>query len=289
MRMETPAAQMPTSINSSVNQDRFLWVFRGDDPGTAKPVPLAGMTGHLLGEDGSALPIGHLAGTPPHMAVFRLEKAGNYTAYLRQSRIADGMREVDIARAQIVFSQRLEKRDPDPAARPPVFGDTAELDLTRERLSGEKAYTRLTPGNRVVFTVRSRGEPAAGVPVTLVTQKGWRKTERSDAEGHAVFTLIREDFPSWTSILRRSSWSTWLAVAERIDPAPGVENGVSFERTRLRATLAGRTYPAPSDYRSQAIGLGIIGAVTALCGIGIFLYRERRARPFREVRFDEHA
>ncbi len=276
-RPESP----PRSIRPSTRTASF-GCSRGDAPQTSRPEPLAGTTLSLVEEGGPPRAIA-AARASSHLSHLTLNRSGNYAAYLTRVHVVDATREIFVARAQLALGKLRESNEPDPAERAPVFDPAMPLDLVRERIPDETFYTRL------VLTVRAHGAPTPDVPVTLTTQQGWRKTVISGPDGRATFTLIREDFPSWTSAFRRSSWSAWLASAERIEAAPGSLGGRPIHAPASTPAWPGRTYPAASDYRSLAIGLGIVTAMTLVGGAGVFLYRERRAHPFREDRFDDRA
>jgi hypothetical protein len=52
------------------------------------------------------------------------------------------------------------------------------------------------------------------------------------------------------------------------------------------STLPWRYLPARSEYTSYAHGLSLAGLAATATGIGVYAYRERRKRPYREVEPD---
>lgn len=273
-------------VNSPFSSGRYLWLYRGDAPGCSTAAA-SGPPLEIVGED-EARGVEPLAGRQRFVAKFDLDKAGNYNVYASQAVVRDGTLDLQIAKVQTVRGGLREERVPDPAERPPVHDPGKAFELVRERGEGERFYTRLSPGDEVVFTVRSFGETVPGVPVSLVSQAGWRRTVVADAAGRVRFQLPRDDFTPRSEI-RRSNWSTYVVSAEWSLLRAGEHDGAAYERLHLRTTLSGRYYPSPFEYRSQAIGLGAVAAVVALAAVATFLFRAFRARPFREVRFDELA
>jgi hypothetical protein len=67
----------------------------------------------------------------------------------------------------------------------------------------------------------------------------------------------------------------------------GELDGQAYQRTVYRSSYAGNYYPSPRDYESYAYGISFALFALLATGIAIYLYRRRRQRLYREVRFDE--
>lgn len=281
-KRETTVASL--GVNSPFNASRYLWLYRGDAPRCATAAT-TGPSLKVLGESGERS-VPFLAAGDRLVAKFALDEIGNYSIYAVAATVRGRTLDLQIAKMQTARGGLREERAPDPAERPPLFDPTQALELVRERAADERFYTRLSPGDEAVFTVRSFGAPAPGVAVTLASQAGWRRTEIADAGGTVRFQLPRDDFAPRSEV-RRSNWSTYLVSAERTFAQAGEREGAIYDNVRVRTTLAGRYYPSPLEYRSQALGLGIVAAVVVLVCTGVFLFRHLRARAFREVRFHE--
>ena len=65
----------------------------------------------------------------------------------------------------------------------------------------------------------------------------------------------------------------------------GEVDGRPYRSTRYLASFTGNYYPSPDDYESYAYGLAFGLFALVATGLGIYLYRRRRNRPYREVRF----
>jgi hypothetical protein len=162
------------------------------------------------------------------------------------------------------------------------------LEIVREHLPKEDMYTRMVSGDTVRFKVYSRGLPLADVPVTMLTQQGWQRRTRTDANGQAEFTLIRDYFPHWSDF-RRQKRESFVVVAELAAAETGAWQGRKYDTLKYQATLSGKYQPSPYDYKSYALGLGLAVFVLAFGGLAVYLYRRRRVKPFQEIRFGEGA
>lgn len=268
-----------------------LWLRRGDDPANAAYVDAAGVPAaiNLLDARGNR---SQVAQTPVNgLAHARCEFAelGFYNAYLARESLADGVKRVQLAKAELLKGSCCMKTgDVDPAQMKAISDPGLPLEIVREHEPDEKLFTRITSGDTLRFTINRQGQPAAGVAVTMLTQRGWQKKAISDASGLVEFTMIRDYFPAWSDFKRRTK-ETFLVVADLEEAASGTHEGRPYAKVAYQATLSGRYAPSPHDYKSYAWGLGISVFVLAFGGLGVYLYRRRRLRPFKEVRFNESA
>jgi len=217
---------------------------------------------------------------------FPMPKEGFYNAYVSHQWVNGDVREVQIAKAEVLKHSCREGHDNVQEKMPPRYSDSIPLEIVRERMPKENFHSLLSYGNQAAYIVMHNGQPLAGAEVTLTSAQGWSKTLVSDSEGRVNYTMIRDYYPPWSLFQKRHSQgyliSTSYSVAER-----GNLSGKSYNSTLYRASFAGNYYPSPEDYESYGYGLsfGLFAMVGS--GLGIFLFRRRRNRPFREVRFDE--
>lgn len=218
--------------------------------------------------------------------LFPMPEEGFYNVYLKQQRVVDGRLELAIAKAEVLKHSCREGHDHVQSKMPPNHAPKMPLEIVRERLPKEDFHTRIGYGDELVFRVLTRGEPVADAEVTLHTATGWRKTARSDDEGRVHFTVIRDYFPAW-EVFESRHRQAFLATAVFETDGAGQFDGTPYAGTRYVSTLAGHYYPSTRDYRSYAYGLLIGLFALTFTGLGVYLYRRRRMRPFREVHFDE--
>lgn len=275
-----------SSLHSGIKR---LWLRQGDDPASAGYVSAADMTAaiNLIDARGNRTQI---AQTPVGgRAHFKreFEDMGFYNAYLAHESVQEGVLRVQLAKAELLKGSCCVKaRDVDPAQTRAISDPTLPLEIVREHKPDEKLFTRMVSGDKISFTVNRLGKPLAGAPVAMLTQQGWQRKAISDESGRVEFTLIRDYFPAWNDFKRRTK-ETFVVVAETEVAEPGMHQDQPYAKVVYQATLSGKYAPSPYDYKSYAWGLGIAFFVIVFGGLGVYLYRRRRVKPFQEVRFDE--
>ncbi len=217
---------------------------------------------------------------------FPMPNEGFYNAYATHQWVNGSQREVQIAKAEVLKHSCREGHDNVQEKMPPKFNAAIPLEIVRVRRTKENFHSLLGYGDTTSFVVMRKGEPLPGAEVTLTSEQGWSRTMVANSEGRVSYTMIRDYFPPWSMFQKRKGQSylvsTHLSVADG-----GKLDGKPYRNTVYRASYAGNYYPSPNDYESYAYGLSFGTAALVLSGIGIVLYRRRRNRPYREVRFDE--
>jgi hypothetical protein len=268
-----------------------LWLRRGSDPGSAGYVSAAELSAevNLIDAKGNRSKVAQTPVNGLAHAKCEFEEVGFRNAYLARESLQDGVRRVQLAKAEVLKGSCCVKEgDLDPDQKKAISDPTLPLEIVREHEPDEKLFTRIVSGDQVKLTVRRLGQPLAGAKVTMLTQQGRQKVATADDQGRVAFTMIRDYFPSWHEFRRRTK-ETFVLVAEAEAAEPGMHQGQPYARTVYQATLSGRYSPSPYDYKSYAWGLGIAVFVLAFGGLGVYLYRRRRVKPFKEVRFSESA
>lgn len=275
--------------NSLHSSTKHLWLRQGDDPVGAGYVSATVLPSEfsLIDANGNRsqvaqTPMGGLA-----HANFEFEEMGFYNAHVARESVQDGVLRMQLAKAELLKGSCCMKAgDVDPAQRKAISDPTLPLEIVREHKPDEMLYTRIVSGDKIGFTVIRLGKPLPGAQITMLTQQGWQKKAVSDDKGRVEFTMIRDYFPAWNDFKRRTR-ETFVVVAETETAESGDRQGQKYTKVTYQATLSGKYAPSPYDYKSYAWGLGIAVFVLAFGGLGVYLYRRRRVKPFQEVRFDE--
>lgn len=267
---------------------KHLWLRQGDDPARAQYLEGTALSSEfsLIDVNGNRSQVAQTVMGGQAHARFEFEEMGFYNAYLMRESVRDNILRVQLAKAELLKGTCC-KQDFDPIHNKAISDPQQLLEIVREHESDENLNTRMVSGDKIIFTVNRLGKPMPGVPVTMLTQQGWQKKAVSDKNGRVEFTLIRDYFPAWNDFKRRTK-ETFVVVAETESAESGVHQGQNYTRVTYQATLSGKYAPSPYDYKSYAWGLGIAVFVLAFGGLGVYLYRRRRVKPFQEVRFDEN-
>jgi hypothetical protein len=163
----------------------------------------------------------------------------------------------------------------------------APLEIVADNLWDYNFHSNVMSGDMISFRVLSFGQPAPGATVTVESDRGWRKTITTDKEGNGSFQLVRDYYPdSWQHFDRSKQGKLKMTARYATDDA-GQYAGKSYDRTLMSSTFAWRYSPARREYASMVYGLMIAFLSMALSGFGVYYYRERRKKPYREIEFDE--
>lgn len=274
------------SIHSGVKR---LWLRHGANPADAGYASAEGMPADiaLLDAKGNRSIVTQTPSNGLAHVRCEFEDMGFRNAYLSRESVKDGVLRVQLAKAELLKGTCCGKTaDTDPTQEKAISDPSLPLEIIREHHDKERLFTRITSGDKITFTVHQMGKPAPETRITMLTQQGWQKTATTDASGRVEFTMIRDYFPAWSDFKRRTK-ETFVVVAEAEVVEAGTRHGQPYSKVRYEATLSGRYQPTPYDYKSYAWGLGIAIFVLAFGGLAVYLYRRRRVKPFREVRFSE--
>lgn len=268
-----------------------LWLLDGNDPqksGFARDdaetsTEILLVTPHSK-PDGESLP----APAESHAGLsFEMPAQGYYRVYLTARKLQGETLNVSVAKAEITnFGHGGDEEEQARALQAPRILESAPIEIVRERQPGEKLFFQLKSGDDQPFVVLQKGLPLRNARVRFVSHQGWSKEAVSDEQGRVSFQLIRDYFPPWGEFQKRFK-ATYLVIAEANAAESGSYRGQPYGNVRYRATLSGSYQPSPSDYMSYAWGLGIGLSIFLFSGMAVYIYRRRRVKPFREVRFDE--
>ena len=149
------------------------------------------------------------------------------------------------------------------------------LEILRLRNSDEDSfYYRLQVGDDLKFKVLKDGKAIRGARVSLKTQLGWQKTARTNKDGIATFKLIQDYNPEWEKFNKRFR-EKFIVVAQFKDDK------------KYKISYMGEYTPKRDFYQSYAYALIISLILLVIMSVGIFVYRYKIQKPFREVTFDE--
>jgi hypothetical protein len=264
-----------------------LWLRSGEMPAEAVYVaPEGELTARLLKPDKEHSQPDRPVKDQRAQLLFDMPDEGFYNAYLTRRLVENNTLEIVTAKAEVLKHSCREGHDHVEDLMPPNHLSDIPLEIVRERLPNENFHGRIAYGDEITFLVLAKGEPVSGAEVTLHTRSGWRNTSATDEHGHAKFTIIRDYFPSW-ELFKSRHRQEFLAVATLLSDKKGSYQGEAYSRTKVVATLPGHYYPSSRDYESYGYGLsfGLFGLTFS--GLSIYLFRRRRVRPYKEIRFDE--
>lgn len=214
---------------------------------------------------------------------------GVFTIYVVDRRVSDGALLVRVAKMNMINHScgwghkfKFDRQRRDPKSLPSV-----PLEIVCSGLWDGSFHSRTMSGDRFSCTILENGKTAPGASVAFSTGSGWTKTVEADDAGNASVQLIRDYYPEkWSDFDSRKRGSILVtAVYEKEEK--GVFNNSPYGKVRMISTLPWRYQPARKEYTSYAYGLVIAALFTVASGAGIYVYRQRRRKPYREVELDE--
>lgn len=134
---------------------------------------------------------------------------------------------------------------------------------------------RVEEGAELRVKVLLKGEPLKDVNITLITEKKWRQTIKTDDNGEAIFTLIKETFPRGKT--DKTKIEKYLLLTEYSVDSPGNYNGQAYKKERYIATMPLRVYPSSLDWESKSTGYLVV-MFTILVVSGVTAIRRKKRR-----------
>jgi len=220
-------------------------------------------------------------------AKFELNEEGYYNTYLIIKKAVGDTLHVNIAKAELLnhscrngHHKRLEAR---PVRTYPKITD---FEMIRNRNPHEDYHYFTSSGSEEVFKVIYDGKPRLGVKVTLNTEKGWSKTFFTDENGEINAQFIQDYFSKWQELNSREIYY-YMLKADYTTKKDIHYNGKDYSYVHYTLTMSDGYHPARTMYASMVWGL-IVFLIALIASVaGIFIYKERRKRPFKEIKFNE--
>jgi len=165
--------------------------------------------------------------------------------------------------------------------------DTVPLEIVVDHIWDTNFHSTVMSGDTINLIVLSYGKPAAGARMSIISEKGWRKTVTTDSEGKASFQMVRDYYPETWSAFHRTEKGMVKFQASYSDDESGIYDGQSYKKTNYSATFSWRYYPARKEYTSLTIGLLLAVFAMGITGGGIFYFRQRRWRGMEKLAWHE--
>lgn len=160
------------------------------------------------------------------------------------------------------------------------------LEIVIDELWDTNFHAKVTTGQVLKIGVLNHGRPLTGARVRIQTERQWVKEVSTDQDGAAAVQLIRDYYPTTWSDFKRTRRGEFLVTASYEAAEPGIYQGAPYDRVQYLATLPWHYTPARADYSSYGLGLLLGTLGLTLSGGGVFLYRERRKKPYRGISLD---
>jgi len=220
-------------------------------------------------------------------AKFELNEEGYYNTYLTIKKAVGDTLYVNIAKAELLNHSCRNGHHKRLEARPVrTYPKIIDFEMIRSRNPHEDYHYFTSSGSEEVFKVIYDGKPRSGVKVTLNTEKGWSKTFVTDENGEINAQFIQDYFSKWQELNNREIYY-YMLKADYTTKKDIHYKGKDYSYVHYTLTMSDGYRPARTMYASMVWGL-IVFLIALIASVaGIFIYKERRKRPYKEIKFNE--
>jgi len=281
------AKKMRPSMSGMVIRDKRgvakkLWLREGEDIVNSTYVEKSNMPLVLITPEAPAMELTY--GNENYAdVIFKMPDEGFYNLFMIIKEVTDKVLVDSVIKHEALNHSCRSGHDHTQGKMPPLYYQGTSFDIVRKRLPRETFHTRMTSGDIVSYEVLLNGQAVADADVTMVTQKGWAKTIKTDQEGMAHFEMIRDYYPPWHEFKKRNM-ETFLIIAEYDRAEPGIYEGEPYDSIHYKGSVSGNYYPSTRDYQSNLYGLliGLFGLTVTI--LLIYFYRRKRTKRYGKDR-----
>lgn len=218
---------------------------------------------------------------------FELNEEGYYNAYLILKNGTQDTLYVNIAKAELLSHSCRNGHHKKLEARPvQYYPEITEFEIIRLRHPHEDYHYFASSGDTETFKALMNGKPLPGVKITINTEKGWSKTGFTDKNGEFKIQFLQDYFSNWQELNKRKT-HYYMLEADYIQPKDNQYKGKNYKYTHYILTMSDGYRPSRTMYASMVWGLIVFLTALIISIAGIFFYKERRKRPYKEIKFDE--
>ena len=213
-----------------------LWLRKGDDIVNSAYVDKSNIPLILITPEASPTEIAF--GNKEYADVtFKMPDEGFYNLFMMLKQIENGVLLESIIKNEAMKHTCSAGHDHIEDLMPPLYFEGTSLDIVRKRVSRETFHSRITSGDIVSYEVLLHGQAVVGADVTMVTQKSWSKTVKTNQDGIAHFEMIRDYYPPWHEFKKRNM-ETFLIIVEYDREESGVHQGSSYDSIHYKGTVS---------------------------------------------------
>jgi len=142
-------------------------------------------------------------------------------------------------------------------------------------------------GDIARFKIYFRQEAQQNIPLTVITQTGWRNRFLPDDTGMIAFEVPRNSYADIHTDKRHKEWM--LVEAEYTETASGIYNGVPYTGVRYTMSIPLSFHSSPLEYTSELPGFFTVVGVMLVFSLGAYYHRRRKRKTPTEIWFDDDA
>ena len=218
---------------------------------------------------------------------FGLGEEGYYNAYLIVKQGEGDTLHINIAKAELLSHSCRNGHHKKLEARPVEFyPEITEFEIIRKRHPHESYHYFASSGDEETFSVLYQGKPLANVNMRLNTQKGWAKTGKTDKNGNFKVQFIQDYFSPWQELDKRKI-HYYMVNADYTIPKDTLYKGKKYKYIHYNISMSDGYRPSRTMYTSMLWALVVFLVTMVISIIGVYIYKERRKQPYKEITFNE--
>ncbi|MEW6409172.1 MAG: hypothetical protein AB1488_03550 [Nitrospirota bacterium] len=160
----------------------------------------------------------------------------------------------------------------------PIIFDKDKLPL-EILIINEAKHNRRYTGDELTVRVLYRGRPLSDAELCLITDSGWTKGIRTDANGEGRFALLTDR----AILLKEHNHNAVMKYMFWVEHTDN-NKGKGYKGNRYISTLVISVYPSPHAWESSKVGYLTVLATTLIVGLGVSLRRYLRRRDSKRGR-----
>ncbi|MDD5405582.1 MAG: hypothetical protein PHE73_01415 [Sulfurovaceae bacterium] len=218
---------------------------------------------------------------------FEVPKSGYYNLIAKNETIDGNTLFYRVAKLEYLNGKHGSKDIYNDNVKKELKTDKTKIDLIRLKDKNENSFLyTISMGETLKFKAMLDGKPLKNADLIIDLESGWSKHIKTDENGIASFTIIRDYFPFWDKFDKRFK-QDMLITLQYNEENNGTMGDQKYKSINYILTYPLSYYPNGIDYLSYGFGLIIGIFVFTLSGIIIYIYRRNRTKPFREIRYEE--
>ncbi len=218
---------------------------------------------------------------------FAMPDEGYYNAYLIVKKTQGDTLHINIAKVELLNHSCRNGHHKKLEARPVMhYPEITDFEVIRKRHPYEDFHYFSSSGDEETYQALFNGKPVEGVKITMNTEKGWSKTVYTDKEGKVNIQFLQDYFSKWQELNGRKVYYYLLEADYTVNKETEYKGKV-YPYVHYTLSMSDGYHPARTMYASMVWGLIVFLLVTVVSIAGIFIYKERRKKPYKELQFDE--
>ncbi len=162
------------------------------------------------------------------------------------------------------------------------FENRVPIEVYRLRGRNENFHFRAQAGSELRYRVFIHGQPAGGIPVTVISHHGWQRQLVTNKDGVVTFKLVQDEVTPLQEFRRYRR--TFLL---RVDYLRPVHSDEPYRWERFLFTASEQYVPTRYFYSSVSFALLLLILTALVSSLGIWIYRKKRTIDYKEIQFDE--